>query len=191
MRSLLVLVSLICFAQPPGGMRRGGPSNPQQPQQQPAPPPAPVYKPEELCSVAGQVTSMNGEPLRKAEVTLRKMERPGGTYVATSGAGGNFVINNIEPGKYRLSADRNGFVPQSYTPGSAAQTGATLTLEKGQHLKNIDFKLTPQGVIAGRVLDEDGEAMRGVTVQAMQYRWNRGAKQLAAVDNDSTNDLGE
>jgi Carboxypeptidase regulatory-like domain len=76
----------------------------------------PETKAEDLCTLEGQVTNIaTGGPLRKVEITLYGTQRssPGSmpsNYSVTTDAGGNFAIKDIEPGKYRLSAQRTGFV---------------------------------------------------------------------------------
>jgi len=35
-------------------------------------------------------------------------------------------------------------------------------------MKDISFKMTPQGIIAGKILDDEGEPVSGVNVQVLQ-----------------------
>src|SRR5262249_16280925 len=51
--------------------------------------------------------------------------------------------------------------------------------------------LMPHGVIAGRIVDEDGEPLNNVMVQCMIYGYSRGKRQLMGQDGTNTNDLGE
>jgi 5-hydroxyisourate hydrolase-like protein (transthyretin family) len=53
------------------------------------------------------------------------------------------------------------------------------------------MRMTPHGVIAGRVLDEEGEPVSGVNVQVMRQQYIQGRKQMARMNGASTNDLGE
>src|SRR6185503_1926865 len=55
----------------------------------------------------------------------------------------------------------------------------------------IQLKLTPQGVIIGRVYDQDGDPVENAQVQVMRYTYPRGGRQLSTVGTGSTNDLGE
>ena len=77
---------------------------------------------------------------------------------------------------------------------SGGATGApppSIKVEPGQSLKDQKIKLAPLGVIAGRVLDEDGDPVRGALVQAMEYSYAGGKRQLRGVDQVGTNDKGE
>jgi hypothetical protein len=44
---------------------------------------------------------------------------------------------------------------------------APLTLTTGQHITNVDIELAPFTVLSGKVTDEDGNPMPGVTVRPM------------------------
>ena len=161
-------------------------------QTQQLPSPAPEVKPEDKCIVEGQVISaVTGEPVKKAQLMLRKADGPGSPFAAASDAGGKFSIADIDPGKYRLSVTRTGFVSQQYGARGNSMLGTTLTLAPGDKLTGIVFKLIAHGVIAGRVVDEDGDPVANVIVQPMQYRYIRGKKQLMPTGQSVSNDLGE
>ena len=100
-------------------------------------------------------------------------------------------MKDIDPGKYRLSVTRTGFVQGEYGARAPQRPGTTLTLASGQHLQDVNFRLTPHAVIIGRVVDEDGEPVANAQVQAMRYRFTQGKKQLQPFGFGSTNDLGE
>src|SRR5437016_2056717 len=113
-------------------------------------------------------------------------------YSAVADASGHYALQDIDPGQYRLSATRNGFVPLQYGARGPSQGGAPLTLNPGQHMSDTSFRLVPHGVITGRVLDEDGEPVQYLQVSTMRYRFVNGKRQLApAGGGTGTNDLGE
>jgi len=154
--------------------------------------PAPVEKPAEKCAVAGQVVKAGtGEPLKKARVVLSKEEAREGPRVELVDANGRFQFKDVEPGRYRLYAVRNGFVRQEFGQRNPNHPGTALALAAGQEVKDVVFKLVPAAVIAGRIYDEDGEAVPGVRVQALQYRYVQGKRQMAPMRFATTNDRGE
>src|SRR5947208_15375800 len=53
------------------------------------------------------------------------------------------------------------------------------------------FRMTPNGVITGHVVDEDREPVAFLQVQAMRHRYSQGKKQLVAYGSATTNDIGE
>ena len=149
--------------------------------------------PEEKCSIEGTaVNPLTGEPLNKVHLTLLPLDQPNAfPDGASTDAAGHFLMDELDPGRYSFSASRNGFITQSYSPDGSLWRATPLTLAPGQELKQLVFKLTPQGVISGRVLDEDGEPLDDVSVQPMIFKYQRGRRQLVPVAGESTNYLGE
>jgi hypothetical protein len=82
-------------------------------------------------------------------------------------------------------------VTQSYSPHGGIRQNTPLTLANGQKLTQIVFKLTPQGVVTGHVVDQDGEPLARVQIQCMRFVYQRGKRQLQGADGSMTNDLGE
>jgi len=146
--------------------------------------------------VEGQVLTQTGEPLRKATVRLTHYyadPSPNAiSYTDTADGAGKFVFEGVLPGRYTLSAERTGFMPQNYGARGAAtdSPGSVLTLAAGQIVKDLDFKLIPQGVITGRVTDADGDPMPGVRVLVMQMVHARGQRGLSSMGVAATDDQG-
>lgn len=142
----------------------------------------------------GQVTNaVTGAPLRRANIMLMPAE-PGPDVIPSStvtDAEGRFAMVDIVPGKYRLSADRTGFVRSEFGARGANRGGTTVTLAPGQVAKQMDFRLQPHSVITGRVFDDEGEPMSNVQVQTMLFRYMQGKRRLMPWGGGSTNDLGE
>lgn len=153
--------------------------------------PKPEVRPEDKCTVEGRVLNgKTGGPLNKAQVVLYG-EGPEATPAgAITDSSGRFVVQNVDPGTYRISVSRNGFARTEPNRSLPGQPSSVLTLTAGQTVKNLTFRLQPAAVISGRVLDEDGEPLANAQVQALRYRYIRGKRQLAPAGNASTDDLG-
>ena len=90
-------------------------------------------KPENKCSIEGVVVkATTGDPLKKASVTLQKADGRETPAMVTTGADGRFALKDIEPGRYYLSVDRNGYASADYGPKGANVTGIILALSPGQ-----------------------------------------------------------
>jgi protocatechuate 3,4-dioxygenase beta subunit len=144
----------------------------------------------------GQVLSQTGEPLRKATLWLKPYYGDHSSnpvsYTDTTDGAGKFVFEGVLPGRYTLSAERTGFLPQDYGARGAAtgSPGSVLTLTAGEIMKDLNFKLIPQGVITGRVTDADGDPMPGVQVSVTQTYHARGQRGLVPKGRATTDDQG-
>jgi Carboxypeptidase regulatory-like domain len=151
------------------------------------------------CFIEGRVVSAaNGEPVGRVMLTLRHVGKAGGgagepaNYTTLSDAQGRFAMQDIEPGKYQFSAERTGFASVEYGARRPGRSGTTLSLDTGQRLSGVVFRLTPQAVVAGRIVDEDGDPVERVSVRLMPYIYRTGGKkQLTAAEWAETDDLGE
>ena len=143
----------------------------------------------------GIVLSLNGEAVRKATVRLQgsvlQPGQPPSTYSEATDNEGKFVFEDIPAGRYMLTSEKPGFVTSRYGARSNTSPGAQLTLTEGMEMKNLSIKMTPQGVIAGKVLDQDGDPVATAQIQVMRYAYVRGRKQLQQTGAATTNDLGE
>ena len=165
-------------------------------QEHPLPPgalaasPQPEVKPEDQCSVEGIVLNARTRaPLAKAQVRLLKLDGPAaGPGSAATDASGRFKLSGVAPGQYRALASRSGFVRQVFGSGSAFPS---LTLAPGQALAGLTLELSPAAVIAGRVVDEDGEPLANVRLQAFRCPSSQGSRQFLPVGRSvSTDDQG-
>ncbi|HLK63156.1 MAG TPA: carboxypeptidase-like regulatory domain-containing protein [Bryobacteraceae bacterium] len=156
--------------------------------------PAQTGKPKELSRIEGRVvSSVTGEPVGKTAITLARVGSvPGSSsYATVSDSKGTFVIADIESGKYHMQAKRNGFLDIEYGAHASQTTGTVLDLETPEQLKDIELRLIPYGVLTGRIVDSDGDPVRGAQAQILKSHYVNGRKTLATVTSAYTNDLGE
>lgn len=153
---------------------------------------APQTKPQDRASIAGFVVKMgSGQPVAKARVVLSAYEGRGQSYQATTAAGGQFLFQNLEPGKYRLSVTRSGYVRMEFGARSPNRPGLPINVLPAQNVKDLLLPILPAGTIAGRIFDRDGEALANVNVQAFKYTYQEGQRVMSPVQQARTNDLGE
>ncbi len=152
-------------------------------------------------TVSGHIyNSATGEPLPKATVTLtpsrnrtlNSSNSPTGIQVTRSGPDGSFTFATVAPGKYLADADHVGFLPQQYGQSDERSGGGeVISVDPGQSLNKVDFKLGPAGIISGNILDEDNEPMQGVQVTAVKVRYTKnGAQQEISMRSVATDDRG-
>ena len=141
--------------------------------------------------ITGRVlTADNGRPVKRARVLVSAAELPGGRGMLTDDTG-VFNLTELPAGRYTLTVSKSGFVALSYGQRRPLQAGTPLQLADGQQLKGVEFRLPRGGVIAGRVLDEDGEAVPGASVQIMRYQYQQGDRRLTPAGAGQTDDKGQ
>jgi hypothetical protein len=147
----------------------------------------------QMASVEGIVVKIGtGEPVIRAQVVLSGVNggATGSLKTATDGSG-KFVVRNILPGRYRILATRDGYIPAEYGQRSPGGSGRAVTVVAGQDLKDIGLLLTPAGTISGRVYDRDGDPVVNANAQVLVYKYANGQRVLGSVQSAPTNDLGE
>jgi len=142
-------------------------------------PPVDIVQPSERGAIEGKVVSATtGLPLRKATVTVRSDGKD--AVSAITDDKGKFVLENLESGDYFIKAKRVGYLDSGRAP--------VIRVSADQRVADFVLKLTPQGIVAGSVVDEDGDPVPGTTVTIKRFI---GLGQKYAADVDSSNADGE
>src|SRR5215469_10573175 len=138
------------------------------------------------------INTTHGEPVVGATVTLRGLdEGPAQTYITETGADGRFSIANMVPGAYEPRPSKPGYEQRTPDHFATAKDFPPVTVEAGKAAEPIELRLIPDGVVAGRVIDSDGDPVRRASVEAEQYGYAGGKKQLRTVRGAQTDDRGE
>jgi hypothetical protein len=135
------------------------------------------------------VNSLNGDAVAKAVVILRARDPERGlSYADEADAHGHFSISDVEPGEYAIAVERAGFILESTGAGGAP--APSVNIDAGQRIQDFAIRLTPLGVISGRIVNADGEPARGAKADALHYvytgarsncEWSRKWKPATAV----------
>jgi hypothetical protein len=141
-------------------------------------------------SVHGQIVQQPGErPIRKAEVSLVGInddERGQTEYATLTDVEGRFKFEEVKPGNYRLYFDHAGFVDAEKRHHGS---GMLLSMEPGDEAKDLLFHMAPTAAVTGRVTDNDGDPLPGVSVVAIPYE--RTVHDVFQGLGAYTNDVGE
>jgi len=129
---------------------------------------APPAAPPATASVLGVVSDADQHPVGGALVTLS-----GGTgaqrlsqFVLTD-SGGRFVFLDLPGGAYTVQADKSGYVSGAFGQRRPNGREQTLSLADDQHVLDASIRVWKYGAISGTVIDEAGEPLIGVAVQAL------------------------
>jgi hypothetical protein len=142
--------------------------------------------------VAGLVVRAgDGTPLRGAGVTLVVTGRRTEPLTARTDLTGRFAFSNVTPGSYRLIVERTGYARQEFGQRALGRRGVALNLSPGQRMTDLLFRMTPAGVITGRVYDEAGEPVVGVLVNVLRRVYREGQMSFEGGESDRSDDRGE
>ena len=144
-------------------------------------------------AIRGRIFGTNGRPLIRAQVQLTLAESGRSLGFASTDEEGRYEFTRLGAGDYRLSAGKVGYLVMEYGQRRAFERGTPLTIADGAVLEKIDVTLPQSGVIAGRLLDENGDPVEGAMVQLFQVRFTDGRRQLVPVNGvavRTSNDLG-
>src|SRR5262249_44983123 len=100
---------------------------------------------------------------------------------AVTDANGHFLIEGVEPGTYLLSARRAGYLDQGYAAHDPQVVGPPVKLNAGDRLSDINFKLTPQSLLYGKITDEDGDPVTNAQVDVLRLSYAGGRRQFAST----------
>jgi len=121
------------------------------------------------CSISGRVYSLStAAPLKKAQLHLavQGVNSRLTETATTTDAEGNFRFDHLASGKYSVSAERSGYLMSS-TPWLPCPSS------------DVTIKMPAQGLIYGKVLDDDGEPIGRIALVAVYRRtWIHGQRRL-------------
>lgn len=141
--------------------------------------------------ITGRVLAADtGAPLRRAQVRLSG-QGLGSAQAINTDAEGNFTFANLPAGSYRVMAQKVNFLAQTFGQKRVGVgPGKAVVLTDGQAAERIDFALTRAGVISGRVVDDVGEPVPSVSVQAIRPPAYDG-QPVRPMNSVQTDDLGQ
>jgi hypothetical protein len=159
--------------------------------------------PGAISGVVQHATS--GDPIPKAQVTLTRVLPPPvvtpGTPVpitpvppippVMTDSDGKFAFTDLEPGNYRISAGRNGFVRMNFGERYSGGPGTIVVVPAGQTLKDTSFRLMQTATISGRVREASGEPAAGYVIQLLKPSYSTVGRTFQTISTERTDDRGE
>jgi hypothetical protein len=160
--------------------------------------------PQQPASIQGIVTdAITGQPIAKASIELRGLgnspfplpQQSGVDATAPGFPGltserGQFVLRNIPPGQYTLTASHTGYVHGEYGQHGPNGKAFVLTVGSGQQLSGIRLVMLANGAISGHAYDGKGLPLAYVQMQARRIGYPDGLRMLTVTSSTVTDDLG-
>jgi hypothetical protein len=144
------------------------------------------------ATVEGQVVNdSDDKPLRRAHVTLRPMEAGLNAIGVDADEKGSFIIRDIPPGRYILTAERDGYLASSTVLRGPLRMPQVFAIRSNDRVSSLAFRLRPAALIAGRVRFEDAEPAVNVRIDAYREYRVKGRAGYNVVASARTDDRGE
>jgi protocatechuate 3,4-dioxygenase beta subunit len=141
-------------------------------------------------AIRGRVTSIqSGDGLPRARILVSSTAISEPRVVLTT-AEGRFSVFELPAGRYTVAAYKSGFVAESYSEAGDGHATA-IDLADGEQRRDVSFALAPEGVVSGRVLDEDGTPFQGARVEVLRPHLETGQRVLLAIGSAFSDDRGQ
>jgi len=163
----------------------------QQPQQQQQQPP-----PKANAVIRGHATAADtNQSARRTQIRLNRMgggrnEGPGVNLVVSTDTDGNYEFTGLVPGRYMLTASKNGYIPEPWGATEPNAPPKPIDIQEGQTIEHVDFSLIRGSVITGRIFDEVGDPISNVQVSALRAVGTGDRRLVPGGRFSSTDDLG-
>jgi hypothetical protein len=141
--------------------------------------------------IEGQILNEAGLPLRRAHIVLRPLEAGITTIGAEADDKGTFSVQQIPAGRYRLTAEREGYLPSSTCWRGALRMPPVVTIGSGQSITNLSFRLRPWAVLGGRIKFDDGEPAVNARIDVYRELHSKGRHFYSLANGARSNDRGE
>lgn len=160
-----------------------------------AAPPRDVITNKGTASVKGKVVAADsGRAVRRVQVSIASPDLTESRSMSTT-AQGLFEFKDLPAGRYTITATRAGFLRVQYGQRRPGEPGRPVQLADGQQLTDVNFAMPRTGSISGRITDEVGDPLSGVTIYPAQWRFFRGKRRLVraagGVTFNQTDDTGQ
>lgn len=157
--------------------------------------PPPTTQPPEAEApgvIEGTVLSgATGQPLRRAQVVLKAAGSQGAALFQTTDESGSFLFPKVPPGRYTITVQREGYLPLSAGRIGDYKMPPIFSVSSGQTIGSLVYRMTPSGVVTGKVKFDDAEPAVDVAIQLYRSFYERGRHGYAAAASSRTDDRGE
>jgi hypothetical protein len=133
------------------------------------------------ATMRGRVLAADGRTLAGAHLRLIRSDNPQRPRNQSTDDDGAFEFTDLAAGAYSLIADKSGFANSIAVP---------VVLTAGETKEHIDVTLRKLSAIAGRVVDENGDPIEGMVINAMRLRAGGGRRVITTGSQRRTDELG-
>jgi hypothetical protein len=129
--------------------------------------------------------------LRRAQVTLKPANSAGAGLFQTTDESGSFSFPKVATGRYSITVQRDGYMPLSAGRIGDYKMPPIFSVNSGETISSFVFRMTPSGVVTGKVKFDDAEPAADVMIQLYRSYYERGRHGYIASATTRTDDRGE
>lgn len=142
--------------------------------------------------VPGVIVTLSGGLFQAGGYNTNLYASPmaGGPRRTLTNAQGRFVFDDLPAGSYSMDAAKTGYVTGAYgrfRPGGVAQS---LDLREGERNGSVKIAVWKFAAISGTLIDDVGEPLVGVSVNALGRSYSIGRAQFSSQGSATTDDRG-
>ncbi len=145
-------------------------------------------------TIRGRTVTTDGQRLAHALVRAVQPDSPEGFQpprVTKSDEEGKYEFLNLPAGTHTVSASKPGFSSVSTGQSRRSGSGQTIDIAVGETVERVELTFARWGALSGRILDEFGDPVEGVSVGALQLGVKSGRRRLVPAGTERlTDDLG-
>ena len=134
------------------------------------------------------VRAGDGAPMARVEVRADSTSNPEARMAVTD-AQGRFQMPDLTAGLWTLTMSKAGYLRLKSGQRTPQQTARTIRVSPAQNTE-FDAAMIPSSAITGFIVDELGDPVAGIAVEALRTRVVDGQRRLAVVGRDQTDDTG-
>lgn len=132
------------------------------------------------------INAQNGRAVPRATVILRNSKDAGTLKSIIADDTGHFLLENLEAGDYRLSAEQQNF----FTDSRKRSFHPIIELAAGELRKDVIVRLLPTAVVTGQIVDEHNAPMEHVQIKLLAREYYKGRLTLTLAGLGITDDRG-
>jgi hypothetical protein len=130
------------------------------------------------------VDSVSDHPLAKVRVMVTDEAGNSKPREMTTSADGRFTFDGIPAGSWTLSAERKGYLPQSFGQNAVGEAWISVITGPEGVSENLKFRLDAPASVGGKVADDHGEPVEGAHVElVMRVRGEFLVRKVVATDD--------
>lgn len=137
------------------------------------------------------VDADSGAPLRAVQVAVISSTSAGPPVRRITDAAGRYEATPLAAGTYVVTASMTGYVQATFGRRHQMDVGGTIAIARGEDRNRVDFQLTRESILLGRVTGADGKGLANLVVNVSRPHVLNGQRRLESFGSARSDAQGE